>query len=120
MWTIFCILFFSIFSRTHATIFMVCPTIHKSPNSEKIIVVPERAKRHSNCTCPKSVCKHTSRTLSGVFDTSLEPSWQKKLIHEKKIPLCAHRVPAARENVVRLLHKILQNVRFETKANKIS
>ena len=39
-----------------------------------------------------SVCgiKHTSRTTPWVFDILLEPSWQKKFFHEKKIPLPAN------------------------------
>ena len=49
--------------------------------------------------------KHTSRTPPWACNTSLEPSWQKKLIREKKIPLRARRAPAARENAVFLLHK---------------
>ena len=35
-------------------------------------------------SCLQIGCKHTSRPLWGVCDTSLEPSWQKKLIHGKK------------------------------------
>ena len=31
-----------------------------------------------------SSAKPTSRTRPGACDTSLEPSWQNKLIHEKK------------------------------------
>ena len=38
---------------------------------------------------PGSGTKPTSRTRPGVCDTSLEPSRQKKSIHEKKIPLHA-------------------------------
>ena len=54
--------------------------------------------------------KHTSRTgLPGACDTLLEPSRQKKLNHEKKILLCALGAPAARENVLRSLHKLPQN-----------
>ena len=52
--------------------------------------------------------KHTSRTRPGACDTSLESSWQKKMIDEKKIPLRA-RAPTARENVLRSLHKLPQN-----------
>ena len=60
--------------------------------------------------------KRTSGPRPWACDTSLEPSWQKKLIHEKKFQFGR----PARGNVVRLLHKILQNDRFVTKANKIS
>ena len=56
---------------------------------------------------PGSAAKHTCQNLPGVCDTSLKPSWQKKLIHEKKIPLRALRTPAARENAFRSLHKPL-------------
>ena len=57
---------------------------------------------------PGSGTKPTSRTRPGACDTSLEPSRQKKSIHEKKIPLRA-RAPVARVNVLRLLHKLPQN-----------
>ena len=42
---------------------------------------------------PVSGIKHTSGTRPGACDTSLEPSWQKKSIHEKKIPLRARARP---------------------------
>ena len=41
--------------------------------------------------------KRTSRPRPGACDTSLEPSWQKKSIHEKKIPLRARVRPQCTE-----------------------
>ena len=46
---------------------------------------------------PGSGTKPTSQTRPGVCNTSLEPSRQKNLIHEKKIPLRAHQAPAVRK-----------------------
>ena len=62
-----------------------------------------------------SICgwKYTSRTLPGAFHTMLKPSWQKKLMYEKKNP-------ASRDNVVRSLHKLPKNDCFETRISKIS
>ena len=56
----------------------------------------------------------------GACDASLEPSRQKKLNHEKKIPLCTLGAPAARENVLRSLHKLSQNDFLEIWTIKIN
>ena len=64
--------------------------------------------------------KHTSRTLPGACDTSLEPSRQKKSIHEKKIPLRARRAPAVRSNVFCTLHNLPQNDFLDLRTNKIT
>ena len=50
-------------------------------------------------------------------DTSLEPSRQKKSIHEKKSHFA--RAPAARKNVLRSLHKLHQNDFLELQTIKI-
>ena len=42
-----------------------------------------------SASLPACGIKHTSGTRPGACDTSLEPSRQKKSIHEKKIPLRA-------------------------------
>ena len=50
----------------------------------------------------------------GPKDTKVKIIPVEALIHEKTIPLRTHRSPAVRENVVRSLHKLLQNDYFET------
>ena len=71
------------------------------------------------CLDPSAV-KRTCRPRPWACDTSLEPSWQKKLTHEKKISLRMHGAPAARENPLCLLHKVPQNYCLELRTIKIS
>ena len=60
-----------------------------------------------------SAAKHTSRTRPGACDTSLEPSWQKKLIHEKKIPLRVRLRPRCAKTLYSL-HKPPKNHCLDT------